>query len=213
MFELNSKTYVNKEFKIREIFKMIKADKATRDNAACIEKIILINVISEQTLNIKSDDNCKEIYIFNIILNEKTIPLEFIKELDKFIELHTYFIFLYEDEIKELCIYKSIGNGKIKRGNIYESDWQSEEFIELPYCLNINEIYDNLILNIVPLKARINEDIRSFLERFDTIEKLKKEINTLEKKAFKESQPRKKFDLGRQIRIEKEKLQELEGEN
>ena len=42
---------------------------------------------------------------------------------------------------------------------------------------------------------------------------LKKNLKVFGEKAFKEAQPRKKFDLARKIRIEKETLQELEGEN
>ena len=105
MFDLNNKTEVNKVFKIREIFKMINADKDVKRDAEVIEKISLTNVISKETLNIKSDEYCREIYVFNITLMEKRIPIDFIKELDKNIELHTYFVFEYEDEFKEVCIY------------------------------------------------------------------------------------------------------------
>ena len=82
----------------------------------------------------------------------------------------------------------------------------------MPYCINICEIYNSFILNLVDLKIRENENINDFLERLYNIEQLRKEISTLEKKAFKESQPRKKFDIGREVKIKKEKLKGLEGE-
>lgn len=213
MFKFNNRTLVNKEFKTKEILKMINADKNLKNDASCIEKILLTNVISEGTLNIKSDNSCKEIYILKIDLKEKKIPIEFIKNFDKDIELHTYFIFKYEEEFKELCIHRYIENNSIKRGNVYESDWNKEELRELPYCINIKEIYDNLIFNLVDLKLNENEELNYFLERFSIIQKIKKEINVLEKKSFKETQPRKKFDIGREIRKQKEKLKTLEGDN
>lgn len=213
MFEFNSKTVVNREFKIKDILKMVNGDKNIKNDASCIEKITLTNVICEDTLNMKCDNSCKEIYIFRISLKEKKIPIEFIKSFDKAIELHTYFIFESDDEVNEVCIYRYIENNVIKRGNIYENDWNKEELKELPYCMNIKEIYDNLIFNLVGLQPNDNEELNSFLERFNNIEKLKKEINTLEKKAFKETQPRKKFDIGREIRKQKEELRILEGDN
>jgi hypothetical protein len=212
MFEFNSKTLVNREFKIKDILKMVDADKNIKKESSCIEKITLINVISEETLNMKADDSCKEIFIFKIDLTEKIIPIEFIKSFDKAIELHTYFIFQYKDQMKELCIYRYIENNSIKRGNIYENDWNKQELKELPYCMNIKEIYNNLIFNLVNLKPNNNEEVNCFLERFSNIQKIKREISALEKKAFKETQPKKKFDIGREIRKQKEVLKTLEGE-
>lgn len=212
MFDLNSKTVVNRTFKKNEIFKMINADKDIKRDAEVIEKISLINVISKETLNMKDDSSCREIYVFNITLKEKRIPIDFIKEFDKNIELHTYFIFEYEGDFKELCIYRYVEDSSIKRGGIYESEWGNKESMELPYCINICEIYNKFILNLVDLDIRENENINDFLERFYNIKQLRKEISTLEKKAFKESQPRKKFDIGREVKIKKEKLKGLEGE-
>ena len=212
MFDLNNKTEVNKVFKIREIFKMINADKDVKRDAEVIQKISLTNVISKETLNIKSDEYYREIYVFNITLKEKRIPIDFIKALDKNIELHTYFLFEYENEFKELCIYRYVEDSSIKRGRIYESEWGNKKISELPYCINICEIYNKFILNLVDLNIRENENINDFLERFYNIKQLKKEISALEKKAFKESQPRKKFDIGREVKIKKEKLKGLEGE-
>ncbi|WP_142413288.1 DUF4391 domain-containing protein [Hathewaya massiliensis] len=213
MFQFNSKTLVNKEFKLKEILKMINADKNLKNDASCIKKITLNNVISEATLNIKSDNFCKEIFIFKIDLEEKRIPLEFIKVFNRFMDIHNYFIFKCEGKFKELCIHRYVENDSIKFGNIYESKWKQEELKELPYCIKIREIYDNLIFNLVDLKPNENEELTCFLERFNNIQKIKKEISALEKKAFKETQPKKKFDMGREIIKQKEVIRTLEGDN
>lgn len=210
MFEFNSKTEVNKELKIKDILKMIKADKFIKSDVSCIEKIILSNVICEGTLNIKSDNSCREIYIFRIYLKEKRIPVDFIKRFDRIIELHTYFIFEYKDEIKELCIYRYIENSTIKRDEIYENGWHREKLEKMSYLMNVKEVYDNLIFNLVNLKSNEGEKLSSFLNRFNSIQKLKKQINVLEKKAFKEIQPRKKFDIGRKLKEQREELKKLE---
>ncbi|NFV11763.1 hypothetical protein FDG09_02210 [Clostridium sporogenes] len=59
MFELKSKTLVNREFNIKELFKIINAHKDFKNDVDCIESITLsnvINVISEDILNIKADN-------------------------------------------------------------------------------------------------------------------------------------------------------------
>ncbi|NFV11764.1 hypothetical protein FDG09_02215 [Clostridium sporogenes] len=109
--------------------------------------------------------------------------------------MHTYFIFKFNDEFKEVCIYGYIENSSINRGNIYENSWHKEELIKLTYYVSIKEFYDNLIFNLIPLNPRYNEALKDFLERYSNILKIKKEIGTLKKKAFKESQSKKNLIL------------------
>lgn len=211
MFEFNSKTLVNRQITTKEIRKLINPDKNIKKELSLIDNITLSNVINKNTLNMKSDESCKEIYIFKIKLKEKKIPLDFIRRLDEAILLHTYFTFQYEDEFKEMCIYRYIESNIIKRGNIYESDWSKEALKELPFCMSIQDIYNNLIFNLVPLNTNDNETLDCFLNRFKEIQKIIKEIKALEQRAFKEVQPRKKFDIGREIRKKREELKILGG--
>lgn len=213
MFKFNSNTCVNKEFKIREILTLIGAKKEIRSEATIINNITLTDVISEETLNIKSNELCKEIYILKLDLKEKQVPLEFIKAFDKFIQLHTYFVLHYENEIKELCIYRYIENDEIKRGKAYEGPWHIKKFKALPYVINIGEIYRNLIFQLIELKPNDNESLNDYLNRYIRIQKLKKEIETLQKKAFRETQSKKKFEISKELRNKKDILRGYEGDN
>lgn len=210
MFQFNSNTVVNKEFKVRDIIKLINGDSLIKKEAVNIEKITLKNIISKDTLNIKNNEQCKEIYVFFIELKEREVPINFIKAFDNFIQLHTYFIFQYKDYFKELCIYRTIEDNVIKRGKLYEKDWEEENLIEMPYCIDILEIYKRLVMSFIDLKPMNEEDLNEFIKRYDEIQKLKNDISILDKKAFKETQPRKKFEYGREIRKIKEKLGLLE---
>lgn len=211
MFNFSSKTHVDKVFKVQELYKVIKAGKEIKEDASCIDKIILAKVISSDTLNMKSSDDCKEIYIFEIELKEKKVPIEFIRSLDKVTKLHTYFILRYLNQIKELCIYRHVQGDMIKFGKEFESDWKIAEFKELPYCSSIKDIYKNLVISLIPIVPKDNEELEEIIERYFQIQKLKKDIDGLEKKAYQEKQPRKKFDIGRDLRNLKLKLQEIEG--
>lgn len=210
MFQFNSNTIVNKEFKVREIIKLINGDSLIKKETVNIEKITLKSIISKETLNIKSDEHCKEIYVFFIELKQREVPINFVKAFDNFIQLHTYFIFQYKDYFKELCIYRTIEDSLIKRGKLYEKDWEEEKLVEMPYCIDVLEVYKRLVMSFIDLKPRNEEDLDSFIKRYDEIQKLKKDISILEKKAFKETQPRKKFEYGREVRKIKEKLILLE---
>jgi hypothetical protein len=212
MFKFNSKTQVDRVFKIKELYKIIKADKVVKVDAAYIEKVTLDQVISTDTINMKSNEECTEIYIFKIELNQKEVPLRFIKSLDEAIKLHTYFILQYGELVKELCIYRQVQEGTIKFGRVYESEWQNEDLKELPYCSNIKDVYKNLVFGLIPMAPNEDEELNGFIDRYIYIEKLRRNIVNFEKKAYQEKQPRKKFDIGRDIRDLQLKLKEIEGD-
>ena len=98
MFDLNNKTVVNRSFKIREIFKMINADKDLKRDAEVIKKINLANVISKETLNIKSNESCREIYVILILYLSMKMSLKnyvfidmfkiAISNVDEFMKVH-----------------------------------------------------------------------------------------------------------------------------
>lgn len=190
---------------------MIKADQSIKADAACIEKVILEEVISTTTLHMKSDEICKEIYIFKIKLKEKKVPLLFIKSLEQVITFHTYFVLHYKEEVKELCIYRQMREDKIQFGKVYETQWQEQVLKELPYCSSLKDVYRHLLLQLIPLTPRVEEDLATFITRATQIEKLEKQKITLHKKAEREKQPRKKFDLGRDIRSLQIQLDQLKG--
>lgn len=179
MFQFNSNTIVNKELKVREIIKLINGDSLIKKEAVNIEKITLKNIISKDTLNIKSDEQCKEIYVFLIVLKQREVPINFIKAFDKFIQLHTYFVFQYKYYFKDLCIYRTIEDSVIRRGKLYEKDWEEEKLLEIPYCIDVLEVYKRLVMSFIDLKPRDEEELDTFIKRYDEIQKLKRDINIL----------------------------------
>lgn len=213
MFKFTRNTRVDREFRVREILKLINANKEVRKDSTIIDKVILKYVLSENTLNIKANGECKEIYIIEIQLKERKVPLEFIKFFDKFIQLHTYFILIYGKEYKEFCIYRYLDGNEIKRGKVYESSWSENDLSELSYCFTIEEIYKNLFINLLKLDCREDENLKDYIYRFDEIERLKKEIDKLKNKAFKETQPRKKFEITKEMKKNREILRTLKGDN
>jgi hypothetical protein len=212
MFRFSSKTQVDRVFKIKELYKVIKADKEVKEEASYIDKVTVSKVISLDTVNMKSSEECKEIYIFEIELKEKQVPLKFIRSLEEVTKLHTYFVLKFGELIKEFCVHRLIQGDTIKFGKQFESEWRKEDLKELPYCGSIKDIYKNLVSSLIPIVLKENEELEQFIERYLQIQKLKKDIESLEKKAYQAKQPRKKFDLGRDLRNLKLKLKELQGE-
>ena len=209
MYSLNSKTKVDKAFKMTDLFKLIKADRTIKQDAVIVDSVVLEHVLNPETIHIKNDDKCQEIYIFRIKLKQKQIPKLFIKKLDEVIELHTYFILEYKLQVKELGIYRIVHESTIKRGKLYETPWQEEVEENMPYCHKLKDVYDHLIMTLVPLESKENESLEAFLCRYEEVQKIQREIATLTRKAQTEKQPRKKLDIGREVTKLKAQLQQI----
>lgn len=122
MFEFSSKTRVDRSFKMTDLFRQMNASKEAKKDAACIEKIVLKNVLSPTTLNCEADKEIKEIYVFEITVSSRTVPEIFIKELDQSIKLHTLINIRDGDFELSMISYKT-GNAK---GKYYATNWEFE---------------------------------------------------------------------------------------
>ena len=62
MFDLSSKTRVDRRFRLAELYKMMAADKQVKESAKNILSIVLTNALSQETTNLPAGDKVKEIY-------------------------------------------------------------------------------------------------------------------------------------------------------
>lgn len=200
MFEFNSKTVVNRTLKKNELTKLIQMTPEIRQEMKYIEVVSLSQVLSYKTLHIEEKESCREIYVFDIQVSDKEVPYYFIKALDEVTALHTYFIISAKHLQKELCIYRIVTSECIKRHKLYETPWQEEKNSQLPHCTNMLHVYEALVESIIPLQKRDNEGLNILLHRHEQVQKIAKQIKSLEQKAAREKQPKKKFELARQLR-------------
>ena len=82
MFVYNEKCVVNKDFRLQELFKAIKADKTIKDSAKNIISIKLSYVISPSKLNLEPSKAVKEIYIIDVTVDSKQLKMSFIEALN-----------------------------------------------------------------------------------------------------------------------------------
>lgn len=212
MFDLSSKTQVNRKFRLTELYKMMAADKDVKTDAKSIISVVLSNVISQDTMNLSSTGTVQEIYIFDIELENKNIPTLFISSLDKAINLHTVFILHCENEQILYGCFKERTEKGVKLGKYYKTDWTTETApISLPLNVtSIDDIYTALIDVLIPIEANAGEQTSDFVARFDKINKLKSEIERKQKQVDNERQSKRRFELNDELKKLKNELKSLE---
>lgn len=207
MFEFSSKTRVDRPFKITDLFRQMNASKEAKKDAACIEKIVLKNVLSPTTLNCEADKEIKEIYVFEITVSSRTVPEIFIKELDQSIKLHT--LFNVRDGNFELSMvsYKT-GNAK---GKYYATNWESEPDFPVPLVNSVPELYKYILSKFLKYPPFEEESVGEYLKRYNQLIKLDYQINSTTIAIARENQSKRKFEYNarlKQYKEEKEKLLE-----
>lgn len=212
MFELSSKTQVNRKFRLTELYKMIEADKAVKADAKIIESIVLTNALSQETLNLTSEGNVKELYIFDIELASKAIPSLFLASLDKAIELHTMYVLRCGGEKMLYGAFKEYTEKGVKIGKYYGTAWTKEDKkMPLPYFVRkVDDIYDAIIRALIPIEAIGKEQSSDLVARYEKITKLKKEIEKKQKQVDNERQSKRRFELNAELKTLKEELTKLE---
>ena len=211
MFIFNEKTEVNIQFKMLELFRTIKADKLVKADAGNVVKVVLANVLSPDRTNMEANETTKEIYIFNIELNSNKVPVKFLDTLNKSINLQTLFKLYYNDKVKYIISIKEFIEERMKVLKYFESDWQNESFEETPNVLKLENLFKQMISNITTYLFRDYEDFKQYIDRLNSIEKQKKEIEKMTKAMNAEKQPNLKMKLNDEIREKNKELRILEG--
>ena len=202
MFELSSKTQVNKKFRLTELFRSIQADKSIKEDTKNITSIILSNVLSNSTMNLSSQGVVKELYIFDVELSDKEIPATFIAALDKAILLHTAFVFHNNGKEMLYCAYKERTEKNVKIGKYYSTPWMDPaNSVALPLNIgSIDDVYNAIIDYLIPIDARTEESTKQFVDRYETIVKLQREIDKLQIEVDSEKQSKKRFELNARLK-------------
>ena len=207
MFEFPSSTKVDRPFKIKELLKLINADKETRQEAQNIESITMINAISEPTTSLKPSKEVNEIYVLKMTILTEQIPYEFIKQLDRTIRFQVLFKIWHLDQVKYLMFYKGLGD-KIAQYRLFETEWQTENLKPIEIVKDLTELYKLMLSSIANFNFRANETLHDWLNRLNEVEGLEKEFKKVEKQMKTEIQPKKKFELNDKLREIYKKIEE-----
>jgi hypothetical protein len=192
MLKLPTSTILNKSLTKKAIFAKFDVKPAARDKFdADISKISIVHEISPVTTGIVKGENVEAFFVLLVTLKHKHFDEKSIVLLSRLISQKMLFVLSYNDKAK-LAVYHT---------KFMQSDWSpmDELSIELSGS-NLDTVWENMIAqagNIVVEPGKtLDEQIRLNEER----KKLQQRIDSLERLARAEKQPRKKFELVQEIK-------------
>ena len=166
-----------------------------------ISRIDIVNEVSSGTIpSIQEGEKVKSFYVLRVVLKTKNYDIKNIEKIGKLISQNLVFALQYEEEI-QLAVFCE---------KIFTTDWMHETKAKLELKgFNFDEVWENIIRQIEGGEWNNDLSLEENIEIKEKQEKLKKEIDKLEKLARKEIQPKKKFEFVSKKRKLEEELNSL----
>ncbi|MCR5731053.1 MAG: DUF4391 domain-containing protein [Ruminococcus sp.] len=203
MFDLPKSTEIRKPIHKKLIYEKfptdLSGDKKTRFDED-ISRIVITNEISENSVNIRATDDIPAVFVVQIELKTKEYNDRNIILVSRLFGQKLLLVLHYEDEY-QLAIYET---------QLLKSNWQKEEDIRLHIDgLDLGTVWNNLVIAVSGISATDGNTLTEQIGIEAEKAKMLKQIDELERKARKETQSKKKFELYIQINKIRQKMEGL----
>lgn len=192
MLGLPKSTEMSKQLPKKAIYAKFQMNTAAKEKIdADISRITIVNEITPNKVNIPAGDEVKSFFVLLVTLKRKEFEEKNIATLSKLIPQNILFVLEYENKSR-LAIYHT---------KVMQTAWKptEEQRVELK-GLNLDKAWENLIRSLECGVWNEELSLDENLALHQKQDKLKKEIDKLEKQARAEKQPKKKFELVQRIK-------------
>ena len=169
-----------------------------------VDRIVVQNSLTKRNLNLAKDSETKEIMLLSITLKKQDFDGKIVEAIARQNPHKLIFLLVYETE-RQLAVYHS---------KLYRTEWMKEDKLSLTLTgNNLDEIWDDLVRQVAisseTILQRQDQTIDEQLKEQDEIDRLKKLIQKTERAAWKEQQPKKRFELYTKLQEYKRQLEEI----
>ena len=191
MIEFPVSTTIHKRLPKEAFYKRLTLSAALKDKFVTdVERIVIENSLSNRSLNLNSSSEIEEILMLSIVLKKQEFDGKVVEAIARQNDHNLLFLLSCEGS-QQLALYHN---------KLYRTPWMSADNIELKLNgLSLDEIWNSFIEQIALYEEKAeNADTLSIDERLalqEQITKLEKLIKKTEAAAWKEQQPKKKFEL------------------
>lgn len=201
MLNLPKSTEVNKTLPKKAIYASANLNTAEKDAFdENIKKLTIVNEITANSVNIKASENVTGFFVLAVFLKKQDYDKKVIEKVFKLINQRLVLVLQYED-MAQLAVFHS---------KLFASEWQPTVDLQIKLQgLTFAQVWQNIILQISKVQLQKGRTLDEQLVVETERAKLQKQIAALEKKAWAEKQPKKKFAYAQELNELKCKLEEL----
>ena len=205
MINFPEATVVHRRLPKEAFYKRLPLTTSLKDKfVSDVDRIYVENSLTKENLNLTADSDVKEILLLSISLKKQEFDGKVVEAIARQNQHQLVFLLIYEEQ-RQLALYHS---------KLYRTQWMPEDELQLvANGFSLEEIWNSLIEQIALYEERANTadnlTIDQRLALQEKILKLEKQIEKTEAAAWKEQQPKKRFELYTRVQSYKQKLEEL----
>lgn len=165
-----------------------------------IGRIIITNEISSVSVNIKEGEQVKSIFVLQVELKNKAYNERNIVLIAKLFGQHLLIVMKYVDEVQFATYQK----------RLLHSEWMEADNACIKLLgLDLDAVWENLVTQISGIVVTDDHSLDEQIVIEQEKAKLLKQIEELDRKARKEMQAKKKFEMFQRLKEYQKKLQDL----
>ena len=165
-----------------------------------IGRIIITNEISPVSVNIKEGEQVKSIFVLQVELKNKAYNERNIVLIAKLFGQHLLIVLKYIDEV-QFATYQT---------RLLHSEWMEVDNACVKLSgLDLDAVWENLVTKVSGIVVTDEHSLDEQIVIEQEKVKLLKQIEELDRKARKETQAKKKFEMFQRLKEYQKKLQDL----
>nr|WP_289109398.1 DUF4391 domain-containing protein [uncultured Halomonas sp.] len=182
-----------------------------------VEQINWAYKLAPETVNLPATPAVTEIQVFCLSLKGDGLDQDVLKAIDRAIPFPLIFELVQGGRVKLVAAYKRPAqNPKSDAdisivGNYLETNWCPRDTPRqsLPVALDMNGLYEQLLLHMMPIPARSEESLADAVGRVEQLRARQREIDKVAARLKREKQFNRKVEMNAELRRMKAELERL----
>jgi fructosamine-3-kinase len=187
--------------KVYEHFASTMSTERRKSFDAEIARITIVHELSTVSLNLAAGSEVQAIFVVLIDLRTEKSDPQNIAFIAKMFGQKLLLVLQYEGR-QQLALWQ---------GRLVQGTWAEPEALSIRLeGLDLDRVWESIVAQVAGITQVQGQTLQDLEEKMAAAahrEKLEKEISKLEKKAWAERQPKKKFELADRIRLLKQEIQ------
>lgn len=202
MLGLPKSTELNKPLPKTAIYTKFQMNAAEKDKIdADISRIVIVNEVSAAKLNLAPGESVQAFFVLQVTLKHREFSEKTLITLSKLIPQNMVLLLECDGQAK-LAVYHT---------KLLQTPWRDPADLTLAIKgLTMDAVWENVIVQVGNIRLQTGNTLDQQIAIDEQRAKLEKEIARLEKLAWAEKQPKKKFELVQRINMLKKESRGVE---
>jgi hypothetical protein len=180
-----------------------------------VQRITWAYKLAEVTINLRGDATVPEIQVFVLDAKGEDVSDDVLATIDKAVPFPIVFEVNRDapdrGATRMVAGHKQVRGATSKLSAYCTTGWQFADAsrVPLPTALDLPSLYTELFKPMLPIEARVGENVAESADRLAQARKLEREVAALEKRLRAEPQLNRKIELRRQLRDRTDALNAL----